>query len=106
MIKAFRVDGTASVKLCPGYCQLVWDWNGKFVYLSFPTVSDDTYSLPVVNDSGLPSLPPNGLAGLEDLKAAKGAVKVPYFESSAISPSFYAYARQNTRRNLYRIQLQ
>ncbi len=106
MIKVFRVDGTASVQVCLGYCQLVWDRNGKFVYLTFPTLSDDTYSLPVVNDSGLPSLPPNGVARLEDLRATKAAVKVPYFESSAISPSFYAYARQNTRRNLYRIQLQ
>jgi hypothetical protein len=33
--KAFRVDGTESVKVCLGYCQLVWDPDGNFVYLYF-----------------------------------------------------------------------
>jgi eukaryotic-like serine/threonine-protein kinase len=104
--KAFRVDGTESVKVCLGYCQLVWDPDGKFVYLHFQALSDKSYALPVIRESGLPSLPPNGVARLEDLKVAKSVANVPNFAESAISPSFYAYTRQNTRRNLYRIQLQ
>jgi eukaryotic-like serine/threonine-protein kinase len=103
--KAFSVDGTESVKVCLGYCQSVWDPGGKFVYLSFPALSDKTYALPIVRQSGLPILPSNGVARLEDLKAAKAIISVPNLET-VISPSFYAYTRQNTRRNLYRIQLQ
>jgi eukaryotic-like serine/threonine-protein kinase len=104
--KAFSVDGTQSVKICLGYCQLVWDPESKFAYLFFPALSDNTYALPVVRDSGLPSLPPNGVARLEDLKIAKAIANVPNFAESAISPSFYAYTSRNTRRNLYRVQLQ
>jgi len=104
--KAFSVDGTQSVKICLGYCQLVWDTESKFAYLFFPALSDKTYALPVDRESGLPSLPLNGVAKLEDLKAAKAVANIPNFAESAISPSFYAYTRQNTRRNLYRIQLQ
>ena len=104
--KAFSVDGTASVKVCLGYCQLVWDPDGKFVYLFFPALSNNSYALPVVRNSGLPNLPPKGVTRSEDLKAANSVAKVPNFMESAISPSFYAYTRRNTRRNLYRIQLQ
>jgi Tol biopolymer transport system component len=104
--KAFSVDGTQSVKVCLGYCQLMWDPDGKFVYLFFPALSDNTYALPIVSDSGLPNLPPNGVVRLEDLKPAKAVVNIPDYVESAISPSFYAYARRNTRRNLYRIPLQ
>jgi Tol biopolymer transport system component len=88
--KAFSVDGTKAVKVCLGYCQLVWDPDGKFAYLFFPALSDKTYAIPIVTQSGLPSLPPNGVAGLEDLKTAKSVVTVPNFTESAISPSFYA----------------
>jgi eukaryotic-like serine/threonine-protein kinase len=102
--KAFSVDGTESVKVCLGYCQSMWDPGGKFVYLSFSALSDKTYALPIVRQSGLPNLPSNGVARLEDLKAAKAIISVPNLET-VINPSFYAYTRQNTRRNLYRIQL-
>ena len=104
--KAYSLDGTESVKVCLGYCQLVWDDGGKFVYLYFSALSDASYALPIVRDSGLPSLPPNGVSRLEDLKIAKAIANVPSFAESAISPSFYAYTRENTRRNLYRVQLQ
>jgi len=103
--KAFSVDGTESVKVCLGYCQSLWDPGGKFVYLSFPALSDKTYALPIIRQSGLPNLPSNGVARLQDLKAAKAVISVPNLET-VISSSFYAYTRQNTRRNLYRIQLQ
>jgi len=40
------------------------------------------------------------------LAAAKAAPPIPETVESALSPSIYAYSRQNTRRNLYRIPLQ
>jgi hypothetical protein len=55
---------------------------------------------------GLPRLPPAGLSQVEDFPSVKTAIALPDFVESAISPSFYAYTRRNTRRNLYRIQLQ
>jgi eukaryotic-like serine/threonine-protein kinase len=104
-IKAFEVDGNEAVPLCLGYCLLNWDIAEKFVYVYFPQLSPSSYALPVLHDSGLPRLPPAGVARLEDFKNAKTAAVIPYLLHSAVNPSFYAYTRQNTRRNLYRIPL-
>jgi hypothetical protein len=60
----------------------------------------------LTQQSDLPKLPSAGVSRVEDFPAAKTAMAVPNFVEAAISPSFYAYTRQNTRRNLYRIQLQ
>jgi len=105
-IKAFEIDGNKAVPLCLGYCLLNWDITEKFMYLHFPELSESTHALPVLHDSGLPRLPPAGIARKEDVTNLKAAVVLPGFVTSAVSPSFYAYTRQNTRRNLYRIQLQ
>jgi len=104
-IKAFEVDGNKAVPLCLGYCLLNWDITGKFMYVHFPQLSESTQALPVLHDSGLPRLPPAGIARIEDFKNAKSATAIPSGLPSAVNPSFYAYTRQNTRRNLYRIQL-
>jgi Tol biopolymer transport system component len=104
-IKAFPMDGNNAVPLCLGYCVLNWDIPGKFMYVRFPQLSEGTHALPVLLDSGLPRLPPAGIARIEDFKSAKSAAVLPSGLPSAVNSSFYAYTRQNTRRNLYRIQL-
>jgi Tol biopolymer transport system component len=101
--KAFRVDGKEEVVLCPSYCVMNWDTSGKFALFSFRL--ENSYALPLAQ-SGLPKLPPAGVLRLADFPDAKTAVALPNFVESAISPSFYAYTRRNTRRNLYRVQLQ
>jgi eukaryotic-like serine/threonine-protein kinase len=102
---AFAVDGSRSVPVCLGYCQFTWDLTGKFVYLYFPSLHEGTYPLPVLPDTGLPKLPPAGIARIEDLTSAKAAAPIPQTVESALSPSVYAYTRRNIRRNLYRIPL-
>ena len=104
--KAFAVDGGAAVQLCPGYCMLKWDTTGQFLYLYFPQLFEGSYALPVLHDLELPRLPPAGITGKEDVTNLKSAVAIPRFVDSAVSPSVYAYTRQNIRRNLYRIPLQ
>jgi serine/threonine protein kinase/Tol biopolymer transport system component len=102
---AFAVDGSTSVPVCLGYCHLNWGSTGEFAYLYFPALYEGTYKLPVLHDTGLPKLPPAGIARIEDLAIAKAVAPIPEVVESALSPSVYAYARQNTRRNLYRIPL-
>jgi eukaryotic-like serine/threonine-protein kinase len=102
--KAFAVDGGAAVPLCVDYCTLSWDTAGRYVYLSFVPEGGGSYAVPVTQDVGLPKLPPVGLARNEDLRDAKTSLPIPWNVQSAISPSVYAYTRENTRRNLYRIQ--
>ncbi|MGB9244322.1 MAG: protein kinase [Candidatus Acidiferrales bacterium] len=102
---AFAVDGSTSVPVCLGYCHLIWGSTGEFAYLYFPSLYEGTYELPVLHDTGLPKLPPAGISRIEDLASAKAAPPIPVAVESALSPSVYAYTRQNTHRNLYRIPL-
>lgn len=103
--KAFAVDGSKAVTLCLDYCFFTWDTAGKFVYVYFWQLHESSYALPVLHDSGLPKVPPGGIARMEYLENAKTVTAIHQIVSSAVSPSIYAYTRENTRRNLYRIPL-
>jgi DNA-binding winged helix-turn-helix (wHTH) protein/Tol biopolymer transport system component len=103
--KVFAVDGTATVTVCAGYCIFNWDTSGGFVYLSYPIRAEISYPLPVMRDSGLPKLPPAAATRIEDFRNPKEITAIPWQVESAVNPSVYAYTRQNSRRNLYRIQL-
>jgi hypothetical protein len=91
--------------VCLGYCHLIWDSAGEFAHLYFPALHEGTYLLPVLPLTGLPKLPPAGIARIEDFATAKTVAPIPHEVESVLSPSVYAYSRQNTRRNLYRIPL-
>ncbi len=106
--KAFNIDGKeAPHTICLSYCGLYWDQDGKFVYMTFLAASNNTYLFPVASGSGLANLPARGLMNSEDFTTAKPSVAIPNLNvEAAINPGVYAYVRQNTRRNLFRIQLQ
>ena len=91
--------------LCVTGCNLIWDMSGKVAFLNFQTLQRASYALPVMRDSGLPKMPLNGAARIEDFANPKAITTIPWYVQSAVNPSVYAYTRQNTRRNLYRIQL-
>ena len=103
--KAFAVDGSKAIPLCRGYCLPSWDVTGRFVYLFFQKLQTGTFILPVLPETGLPRLPPDGITRLEDLTKTKVGAPIPRFVSAAVGSSTYAYTRENTRRNLYRITL-
>jgi len=102
---AFAVDGRATVPVCPGYCFMTWNTAGTVMFVSFPSLSKDTYPMAVKHDTGLPTLPPAGFGRLEDLAKAKTAAVIPRQVDSIASSSVYAYTQENARRNLYRIPL-
>jgi len=105
--KAFAIDGTSSVTVCLGYCTLNWDITGKYAFVLFNKLNGvNTYILPVQPGLGLPKLPPDGISRIEDFAKAKSIARVPKFVSARASQSTYAYERQTTRGNLYRIPLQ
>lgn len=101
-VKAIAVDGSASTPFCAIECFFHWDAAGKFVYITFPTITAGTFVFPLIHDGGLPKIPSSGFATKDDLANAK---TIPWFVDSALSPSVYAYTREDTRRNLYRIPL-
>jgi serine/threonine protein kinase len=103
-MKAFPVDGGPPVTLCVDYCVVNWDTAGRYAYFSFLPPGSGGYALPVMHDLGLPKLPAGG-ARKQDFINAKTAIAIPRSVQSAASPSVYAYTRETTRSNLYRIQL-
>jgi serine/threonine protein kinase len=103
-VRAFAVDGSTKVTLCPVDCELNWDMSGKFAFLNFVESYRGGW-LPIMRDSGLPKIPPRGVFGIEDLPNPKAITAIPSYVQSAVSPSVYASTRPITRRNLYRIQL-
>jgi eukaryotic-like serine/threonine-protein kinase len=104
-IKAFAADGSATLPLCVTNCQVNWDLSGKVAFLYFPDVRGDSYVLPVMRDAELPKIPLTVTVRIEDFPNPKAITTIPWYVQSAVNPSLYAYTRQNTRRNLYRIQL-
>jgi eukaryotic-like serine/threonine-protein kinase len=104
-IRALAVDGSETVTLCLDYCVFHWDTAGKFVYVYISQLHESSYALPVLHDSGLPKVSPGDIARIEHEANAKTITAIPQVVQSAVSPSLYAYSRQTTRRNLYRIQL-
>ena len=104
-IRALAVDGSEAVTLCLDYCFFHWDTAGKFVYVYISRLHESSYALPVPHDSGLPKVSPGDVARIEHEANAKTITAIPQVVHSAVSPSLYAYTRQTTRRNLYRIQL-
>jgi sugar lactone lactonase YvrE len=103
--KVVATDGSATVTLCAGLCMPHWDTTGKFLYLFFQELNSKTYPIPVVPSTGLPKTPPDGFARLEDFTSPKTDGGIPWYVESAVSSTVYAYTRDNTRRNLYRIPL-
>ncbi len=103
--QAFPLNGGPTVTLCSGYCGGMWDGSGKFFYFFFEAITSQVYILPTSSGTGLPKAPPQGIAGMEDVRAAKPIATISDEVTSALNPSTYVYVRRNTRRNLYRIPL-
>ncbi|MGH9774164.1 MAG: protein kinase domain-containing protein [Candidatus Acidiferrales bacterium] len=104
-MKALPVEGGPAVPFSLTYCLINWDISGEFMYLKFMEQRNLTYALPVRRGWGIPDLPTTGIHGIEDLKKMKNTWVIPEAEESVVSKSLYAYVRQTTRRNLYRIPL-
>lgn len=103
--KAIALDGSASMPICVLHCEVTWDSSGKFVYIAAQDLAEHSFAYPVAADTGLPKIPSAPIARLEDLQNSKTAVVLPWLVDAAFNSSKYAYLRENTRRNLYRIQL-
>jgi Tol biopolymer transport system component len=104
---ALPVEGGDPVLLCKTICAMSWDIHGDFMLFSSYGLGDlGTYVLPVRRGFGLPVLPPKPIADLQDLKNVDGVRFLPQVVDSAVSPTLFAFTRNNIRRNLYRIPLQ
>jgi serine/threonine protein kinase/sugar lactone lactonase YvrE len=103
--KAIALDGSAVTPLCLGYCAVHFDTAGRYAFISYPASSKASYSVPLMEATGLPKVPPAGITRIEDFTNPKTNPPIPWNVESAVNTSIYAYTRSNTRRNLYRIPL-
>jgi eukaryotic-like serine/threonine-protein kinase len=102
---AFPMEGGPSIPMCRGYCEMNWDVTGHSIFLFYFELGSNTFAIPLKEAGELPSVPKGGLASHADI-AKLGAQELPEAVRAAASATTYAYVRQTTRRNLYRIPLQ
>jgi eukaryotic-like serine/threonine-protein kinase len=101
-VYAFAVDGSASKPLCAGNCTVDWDIEGKNLYLNYDQIfGDGTYVIPVTGDVKLPG----GAARVDDLNK-KNLTLLPWDVAMGDGTKMYAYVKQTTVSNLFRIPLE
>jgi Tol biopolymer transport system component len=105
---AYPRNGGPAVTLCAG-CYAGWTVDGKFFWITLHPFSGQnavTGLIPLKNKSMLPSLPREGVRTQADLMKIPG---VRLVSSEEVSPApdgaSYAFVKQESRWNLYRIQL-
>ena len=111
----FATGGGASRPLFPSSLtsRLRWSLDGRRAYLSMQYGQSSgfavgrTYVLPVALGSVLPRIPPNGFQTEAEIAVGPGVQVLPYGDlAPGPSPSIYAFSRETTTRNLYRIPLE
>ena len=101
---AFAVDGSSSRHFCLTDCSVLWDTKGTDLYVS-PNVADinsPTLVLRLPPNVDLPDVPAAGMTSEADVRHLEAGPPLPSVDT-AVSPSLYAWTKQATQRNLYRI---
>jgi Tol biopolymer transport system component len=101
-------DGGRPVALCDG-CDAGWTLDGRYMWITLGTLSGQkvvTGLIRLKNKSMLPALPREGVRTQADLMKIPGVQVIPSLQvSPAPDGSSYAFIKQESRRNLYRISL-
>ncbi|MGB6461906.1 MAG: protein kinase [Candidatus Acidiferrum sp.] len=106
-VLAYPSGGGKPVVVCASYFAS-WSVDGKYLVTQFGPATNAlslTYLLPVVGESGLPALPPEGLGDPEELKKSGRGIELPRGVDSVLGPEKYSYTLRNIRRNIYRIPI-
>jgi hypothetical protein len=85
-----------------------WQWSpgGRFLSLALPYHEGQTYIVALPPGEALPRIPPAGLPSEEEIARLPGARRIDALRAVASpSPGVYAFSRNATQRNLYRIPI-
>jgi tRNA A-37 threonylcarbamoyl transferase component Bud32 len=109
-VLAYPKNGGPPVPLCEGAnCSAGWTSDAKFFWISVDPLSGQNGLMgliPLSSKSMLPALPPQGVRTRADLMKIPGVQVVSTrFASPSPDGSSYAFVKQESRRNLYRIPL-
>ena len=103
--QAFSLSGDSPIEISP---DIVWNWSldGRSVWLSDgPVAAGRSYLVPLPPGAALPELPPGGLRSEADVARLPGARRIDNLIVQGPSPDVYAFSRDTSQRNLYRIPL-
>jgi Tol biopolymer transport system component len=114
VVTALPLSGGTPLAISPGGSLgvvLKWAPDGKRIYISWPTSmfwehGGRTYAMPLQSGRMLPEVPAGGFAAERQVAALAGALRIPAFDvAPGPSEEVYAYARETSQRNLYRIPI-
>ena len=106
---AIPISGGAPRRICAG-CAVHWAPNGKFLFVSVQAASRNdrgkAVALPALSGDTLPALPSSGIQSLAEGTSIPGAIVIDEEDPIPSSiPTTYAYVKETTQRNLFRIPL-
>ena len=90
--------------------QVSWSRDGKELYITVqkteePGASGRTYAIPLLRGQMLPEIPAGGFQSEEEILKLRGASVLNDFDCPGPAPETYAFARETTQRNLFRVPL-
>ncbi len=103
--QAFSFSGAAPIEISR---DIIWTWSpdGRSVSLSDGPISAGlSYLIPLPPGAALPTLPTGGLRSEEDVARLPGARRIETLMVPGPSQDVYAFYRDTSQRNLYRISL-
>ena len=101
---AYPTAGGKPVLICITLCLAFWSQDGKYMVLEFGVKGENqSAALLPLKPTGLPELPAEGYANIEQVRASAKNKLVPVGVDSAINPQKYSYKRITIRRNIYRV---
>jgi serine/threonine protein kinase len=108
----YPLDGGAPVSVWPAGARLRWSSDGRFLFLSISSTAGTlfaggrTYVVPLEPGRLLPEIPAGGFQTEEEIARLSG---VQIIAAADVAPgptaSVYAFSRETTQRNLYRIPI-
>jgi hypothetical protein len=112
MNMAFPLEGGAPVRTSKDIGRLEWSPDGKLLYISVRRMGrgflavGNTYVIPLPPGQMLPDIPPGGFATEAEIGKFPGATVI---EAADVAPGpaagVYAFSREATQRNLFRIPI-
>jgi Tol biopolymer transport system component len=114
-VDVYPLHGGQPIELCP-VCGtmgadrrgvtppvVAWSRDGKFMYLHFAWTTRETYVVPLQHGQVLPPLSKGGISA-QETAAIPGAKRIPQLDAFlSDDPSVYAFMRQTSQRNIYRV---
>ena len=81
-----------------------WSRDGRFLYVHFAWTTRETYAVPLHSGQILPPMSTGGIHSAEEAAALPGAQRIPQLRAFVgDDPSVYAFMRNTSQRNIYRV---